>query len=326
MNLFSSIAPLILVASFLDVCKGDGIMWHMGSYESNDIQVGESMTFMCGSNEIPTEFQDRAALVKCDTSRAMTVDDTNGDGLRTLTFTEAGIRYFGCTMNNNCMQSTKLTVTIRPKGTAPKTYGAKKFVITKGARCNKAKVVGIIKNKYALTCLFICRKTKGCHGFMHKAYNDQCILYGERTYPNRKTGNTACGWRVTYPDDSDNANAEDTSHDSITVNVFLSRDSKTGGKALLKLYLYDKKLADVPAALVTEHLVQVPPGARTFPAPVKFFIDPSVTQVGNTFEEMVDGAYYVALDSGESDLTYSYGPVFDISPNQTVTFLLKNEE
>jgi len=317
MNLFPSIGTFVLIASLLDICKGADLIWPMGSYSSTDIGVGESIAFTCGTNEIPIEFNDREAFVKCDTSRAMSVDDTNGDGLRSIAFTEAGTRYFGCAMDQTCIQSTKLTVTVRPTGTAPKTYGTKKFVITKGARCKKGKVIERIKNKSLLTCLAICRKNNNCDGFMHKAKTDKCILYGALTYPQKKTGGTACGWRVSYPDGSD---------DSITVNVILPLDSKTGGDVLLKLYLYDKKLADAPAALVAEYFVQVPLRARKFPYPVKLFIDPSVTQAGNTFQEMNDGAYYIALGSEESDMTYSYGPVFDISPNESVSLLLKKEE
>eukprot|EP00565_Helicotheca_tamesis_P009347 CAMPEP_0185734338 /NCGR_PEP_ID=MMETSP1171-20130828/22204_1 /TAXON_ID=374046 /ORGANISM="Helicotheca tamensis, Strain CCMP826" /LENGTH=302 /DNA_ID=CAMNT_0028404309 /DNA_START=133 /DNA_END=1042 /DNA_ORIENTATION=+ len=298
--------------------QGDKFVWPIGSYEDVLVKVGETINLDCGDYDQPNtliEFYDKKAYTKCDTSRAVTIDNT-----AEITFAEEGIRYFGC---GDCGDGMKLRVTVGPTGMEPETFGKKKFVITKGSRCKKGKIIDKIQNKYLMACYFICNKRKDCYGFMHKAHNDKCILFGEPTYPTKRVGGRTCGWRAPDEDDGESEETDDNNGDSITVNILLTPDSTSGGKALLKLYLYDRLLADAPATLVTEHLVEVPRNARRAAFPVSINIDPSATQLGETFETMADGAYYIALDMDESELTYADSPVFGIAPGDSVTLELE---
>jgi len=326
MNLYSSIVSLILIASVTDVCKGDDLLWEMGSYKDLNIEVGKSVSLQCpgdvdGVTPLLHEFRNKKALKKCDVSQADPIN--NGGDSQTVTFATEGTRYFCCVVGDSCHSNSKLTVNATPEGATPKTQGKKNFVITTGADCEKAAIIGKVKNKTLKTCYSICCKNRDCQGFSHIASKNKCTLFGEPTQPTERVGGFACGWRI-YQDE---ARAEDMSlNDYITVNVWLTTDSTAGGMALIKLYLYDNMLADAPASLVTEQEIDVPAKATGRPLRVILPIDSSITQLGKTYSEMADGAYYITIDSSSysSGLIEVSGPEFDISPRDKVSILLKS--
>lgn len=105
--------------------------------------------------------------------------------------------------------------------------------------------------------------------------------------------------------------------DSITLDV-LHDGNGGGGKAVVYLWLTDATLADASATLADSITIDVREGE-----------DSSATVVLTPGEEAVESSvsmnepeYYVALDVADSDVTYSSGPTFGLSPGDRTQIVL----
>eukprot|EP01063_Lacrimia_lanifica_P013676 TRINITY_DN2029_c0_g1_i3.p1 TRINITY_DN2029_c0_g1~~TRINITY_DN2029_c0_g1_i3.p1 ORF type:complete len:111 (+),score=28.85 TRINITY_DN2029_c0_g1_i3:59-391(+) len=104
----------------------------------------------------------------------------------------------------------------------------------------------------------------------------------------------------------------------VALSVTFDKPEGPPGEAHVKLYLADKLLADVGAALVAEAVVPVP-GEVALP------VDASVKQHGKTASEMRMPSYYVSMDCQASTVTYASGPVFNVSPGGSAQLVVKRK-
>lgn len=109
---------------------------------------------------------------------------------------------------------------------------------------------------------------------------------------------------------------------SVTVNI--KDSSNSGGMATIALYMHDRMLADANSTLVSQRVIQVPAQGQIVTEILQLDTSsPEVNQAGIGWDRMIRPSMYVALIIDQSDLAYTSGPAFNLSPGDTAVLVLK---
>ena len=111
----------------------------------------------------------------------------------------------------------------------------------------------------------------------------------------------------------------------VTVLVSLPSPATSPQTVSLRLYIHDKSLACASAALSASATRTIREG--DYSVSISFQPDMTVTQIGKTWDEMVNPSMYVILDAALSTVKYDSGPVFGVGPGQSdVALKVKEKE